>query len=296
LFLLAALVAGVITGVSCSAKPAETGQRADPQFDTTIAHPAYPDTHPIVLFDEAHNNFHTTFGRYRVFADLMRYDGYRIVPNEQPFTADTLQNAAVLVIANAVNASDMRDSAFTEAECQAVQDFVDQGGSLLLITDHQPFGTAAATLAGRFGVDMSEGVASDTANETKDGLLFGRDKGLVADHPVTLGRDESEKVNRVLTFTGQSLIGPPDSIAFVKFADTAVDTLGPGQERSARGRAQGIAFQHGKGRVVVLGEAAELSAQIYGSEPVGRMGMNVPGCDNRQMALNIMHWLSGLLN
>ena len=23
--------------------------------------------------------------------------------------------------------------------------------------------------------------------------------------------------------------------------------------------------------------------------------MNVPGLDNRQMALNIMHWLSGLL-
>ena len=25
------------------------------------------------------------------------------------------------------------------------------------------------------------------------------------------------------------------------------------------------------------------------------MGMNCPGIDNRQMALNIMHWLSGLL-
>jgi hypothetical protein len=23
-------------------------------------------------------------------------------------------------------------------------------------------------------------------------------------------------------------------------------------------------------------------------------GINVPGCDNRQLALNIMHWLSGL--
>jgi hypothetical protein len=26
------------------------------------------------------------------------------------------------------------------------------------------------------------------------------------------------------------------------------------------------------------------------------MGMNVPGIDNRQMALNIMHWLSGLID
>ena len=26
-----------------------------------------------------------------------------------------------------------------------------------------------------------------------------------------------------------------------------------------------------------------------------KFGMNVPGIDNRQMALNILHWLSGLL-
>ena len=38
-----------------------------------------------------------------------------------------------------------------------------------------------------------------------------------------------------------------------------------------------------------MGEAAELSAQLGGR---GRMGMNAPGIDNRQMALNIMHWLS----
>jgi hypothetical protein len=46
--------------------------------------------------------------------------------------------------------------------------------------------------------------------------------------------------------------------------------------------------------VVVLGEAGQLSAQILGASRVP-MGMNVPGIDNRQMALNIMHWLSGLI-
>ena len=62
---------------------------------------------------------------------------------------------------------------------------------------------------------------------------------------------------------------------------------------SAAGRAQGIAFKFGKGRVVVLGEAAMMSAQLAGPEK-RRMGMNMPGSDNRQLALNIMHWLSGL--
>ena len=54
-----------------------------------------------------------------------------------------------------------------------------------------------------------------------------------------------------------------------------------------------MAFSLGKGRVVVMGEAAELSAQVVGDGE--KFGMNVPGIDNRQMALNIMHWLSGLL-
>jgi hypothetical protein len=62
---------------------------------------------------------------------------------------------------------------------------------------------------------------------------------------------------------------------------------------SAAGRAQGAALSFGKGRVVVLGEAAMLTAQV--APRVFRFGMNLPGIDNRQLALNIMHWLSGLL-
>ena len=82
-------------------------------------------------------------------------------------------------------------------------------------------------------------------------------------------------------------------VAFLKFADTAID-VDEDDKVSAAGRAQGVAFTYGKGRVVVLGEAAQLSAQVYGLPPEP-MSMNVPGCDNRQMALNIMHWLSGLM-
>ena len=58
---------------------------------------------------------------------------------------------------------------------------------------------------------------------------------------------------------------------------------------SAAGRAQAVALPFGKGRVVVFGEAAMLSAQNV------NFGMNYPGTDNRQLVLNVVHWLSGLL-
>jgi hypothetical protein len=44
----------------------------------------------------------------------------------------------------------------------------------------------------------------------------------------------------------------------------------------------------------VLGEAAMLSAQLGGPNQMP-FGMKRPGIDNRQLALNIVHWLSGLL-
>jgi hypothetical protein len=59
-------------------------------------------------------------------------------------------------------------------------------------------------------------------------------------------------------------------------------------------------MRFGKGRVVVLGEAALLSAQIATS-PDGnpqrqkKFGMDAPGNDDRQFALNVLHWLSGLM-
>lgn len=65
---------------------------------------------------------------------------------------------------------------------------------------------------------------------------------------------------------------------------------------SAAGRAQGVALQFGAGRVVVLAEAGMFSAQVIeipGRGPM-RMGMNVPGHDDKQFALNVMHWLSRL--
>jgi hypothetical protein len=81
----------------------------------------------------------------------------------------------------------------------------------------------------------------------------------------------------------------------MKLADTAKDALpGVSEQASAAGRAQGLAFAFGKGRVVVMGEAGMLSAQLAGADK-RPFGMNRPGIDNRQLALNIMRWLSRVL-
>ena len=280
-------------------------QVADPHFNAHVDNPAFGKNFPRVLFDEAHNNFHTTTGRYKPFADLLFNDGYHVVVNRKSFAKESLQTFKILVISNALGAEDMDDDgadgpAFSEGECDAVYDWVRGGGALLLIADHAPFGAAAEILARRLGVNMSKGFTTDAVNAAKAWnsesiLVYSRENHLLGDGPITNGRSARERVNQVITFTGQSLKGPDGSEAFLKLADTAVDHIPPpGKDVSAAGRAQGIAFRLGKGRVVVLGEAGMLSAQLTGinNRP---FGMNVPDIDNRQLALNIMHWLSGII-
>jgi len=173
------------------------------------------------------------------------------------------------------------------------------GGALLLIADHAPFGGAAAVLAKRFGVDMSKGYTFDPQNCVEGSpaqLIFSRENKLLANHPIAEGRGEKERLNIVRSFTGQSLKGPEGSAAILLLSDTAIDrpNFNSQESVSAAGRAQAVALKFGKGRVVVQGEAAMLSAQVSGPDK-RTMGMNVPGNDDRQYVLNVMHWLSGVL-
>jgi len=278
------------------------GQQApDLAYDVSVAKPTYTDKHPKVLFDEAHFNVHTTRDGYKPFADLVRNDGYQVTPGDKPFEARVLAATEILVIANARGTAQRSEKpAFTEAECDAVQEWVRGGGSLLLVTDHYPIGHAAENLSRRFGVDMSKGTTMDPAHQAvgvggPSCLLFARTNQLLGDHFITRGRNEAEKINQVVTFTGQSLKGPADSVVLLKLGDTAFDRMPSDNNKPvpAAGRNQGLALKFGKGRVVVLGEASDISAQRAG--PQNRpMGMNYANCDNRQFALNILHWLSQL--
>lgn len=280
-------------------------QVADPHFDTRVENPAFTKNFPRVLFDEAHNNLDTPNNRYKPFADLIFNDGFHIAANRQPFTKTSLASYKILIIVNPVGAEDTDDEgadgpAFTAEECEAVNDWVRGGGALLLIADATPFGSATEILAKKLGVELSKAETTDPANADKEFdspsvIVYSRENHLLIDSSITSGRSDKERVNRVLVFSGQSLKGPQGSDSFLKLADSAVAEVGsPAKSASAAGRAQGIAFRVGRGRVVVLGDAAMLSAQLAGSnnQPVG---MNVPNIDNRQLALNIMHWLSGIL-
>jgi len=280
----------------------------DPNFKTEIEKPAFTKNTPRLMFDESHNNFHTSTSRYKPFADLLMNDGYRLVVNRQPFTEKSLASFKLLVIVNPlgddIDEPGAENSAFTDDECKVVHDWVRSGGALLLIADPGPFGKSAASLAKLFGVEMFSNVTEDPEHAAEEFLsnlvVYSRDNKQLIDHPITNGRDAAEKVNRVVVFRGQSLKGPQDGVAFLKLAETARDVTpstdgSPPSVVANRGVAQGLAMKVGDGRVVVLGDADMLSALLGEPPQKEPIGMNYPGVDNKQLTLNIMHWLSGIL-
>jgi len=283
-------------------------QRADYGWDPAVASPMYRSTHPRIVIDQAHNNASTAgwSNRYWPLARLLRNDGYDVQKRTQVFSQSSLDSTDVLIIANASGApkpqflgvnipisTDRKreDPAFTDEEIRVVHSWVEKGGSLLLIADHAPFGAANAALAEAFGVKMHQGFV-EVPNELSDPLLFSDDNHRLGSHIILSGESPESAVRRVMTFTGQSLDGPANAIVLLRLPDSAVEYAADGGDDlkpQQAGKAQGLALECSQGRVVVLGEAAMLTAQVAEGEP---FGMNTPGNDNRQLALNIMHWLS----
>jgi hypothetical protein len=241
-------------------------QLIDPDFKPRVARPAYAAAGPVIAIDEAHANRHTATGNYLPFADLMRADGYRVTASASKLTAETLKSVDIFVIVNATQP-------FTDGEADALRDWVREGGSLLLTADHAPYGAATQSLSQRFGVTMGEGWAYDSEKpgSTTTQLTYSRANGRLGRHPIMDGRDKSEAISLVKTFTGQSLTLPNGATALLSFSPTAREapdtaTLNaaavaagngphPATTFSVAGRAQGLAMPFGKGRVVVLGEA-----------------------------------------
>lgn len=309
-YLFALLVSSFAVG--CAFAQGVASQIADEGWSPTVSEPAFSrGDGPLVLVDAAHGNFHTIDGRYSAFAELLELDGYRVRSANTVVTEELLKPADVFVISNALPGGDDAEwklpatSAFTPDEIAVIVDWVRAGGALLLIADHMPFPGATADLADEFGVVFLNGYAVRSPEEG-GALSFTRSSGSLADHAITRGRSESERVESVTSFTGQAFrfVGtvsplmymPDDWVVLLPKVAAARDESTPSV--SARGLVQGGVLRFGSGRVAVFGEAAMFTAQSNVRRGVVRqMGMNHPAAsENAQFVLNVMHWLSGLLD
>jgi hypothetical protein len=281
-------------------------QLPDRDYAPPVARPMYlAGRGPVVCVDEKHHNFHTLGERFAAFGGLLERDGYRPVASAATFDAALLAACDVLVISNAQPNDDEWDrypvptpSAFTTAEITAVREWVDRGGALLLIADHQPLAGAAAKLAAAFDVEFTDGFARREPNHAEPDIFRSSDRTLRA-HAIIAGRDERESVASVRTFRGQAFRAPQAEPLIVLpagwvnlMSEKAWEFTDATPRLPVEGWLQGAVQTVGKGRAAFFGEAAMFSAQRVGPDRKP-MGMNAPGAEaNFQFVLNVMHWLT----
>ena len=297
-------IASLLAGCSLH----RTTQIGDVAWQPVVDNPEFQrGVGPRVVVDSAHGNWHTIDGRFAAFGRLLRADGYEVRDLPDALSSGSLEGADLLVIANPIHGGEEAEwvaptpSAFTAEEVEAVESWVRGGGSLLLIADHMPFPGAAAGLAAAFGVEFLNGFAL-RAGEGGGTRSFVFDDGTLVDHEIASGRNASERVASVKTFTGQAFRPGPTTPLLEMPADwelllpeEAWEFDDDTRRISTEGLVQAGVLEHGAGRVAFFGEAAMFTAQAVTRDGTTyRIGLNDPEApDNAQFVLNVVHWLTG---
>jgi len=277
---------------------------ADNDADVSVDKPLHPvGAGPIVAIDEGHHNYHTLAGRYAPFGAVLRNDGYRLVSLRGRVDPAALGPVRVLVVANALAASNVGNwkvptpSAFSKEEIEALQAWVRGGGALFLIADHMPFAGAADDLGRAFGFQFDNVYA--VRGDGRSPEIFSRATDTLFDNVVTRGGGRSPAVDEVQSFNGSSFRAPPTAMPIMRL-DEGWMLLYPteaGQFEAATPRRaamrddlRGAALAYGKGRVVVVSEAAMFTNQLVQGRPYG---FGRPSArQDKQLLLNIVEWLS----
>lgn len=307
------LVALTFTLMSCSDNP----QQADPDFtprNTAISFTS--ENSPVVLIDEAHNNFLTMSGRYRPFAQVLQSDGFTVKASSKKISLEHLKKANVIVIANALD-KPRRDwhppftYALADKEVDAIKQWVSEGGALFLVADHTPFPKVVENLALAFGFAFSDGHVDNavfqlenntlaqhiiTSSKRRDAdslqVLFG-EQGLIDTY------SNSREISQVKSFGG-SAFQIPEGAESLLTLDVGIKSIEPDipfkinastERRPVEGWSQGAVLQFGKGRIAVFAEGMMFSSQVD-TKSGKKYGFTSPGAEqNEQFLLNTMHWL-----
>ncbi|MGB6867134.1 MAG: hypothetical protein WBE11_15715 [Candidatus Aminicenantaceae bacterium] len=173
-----------------------------------------------------------------------------------------------------------------------------------MITDHMPDPTAIEKLADSFGIQVNNGyVLNGYFSGQEKPIVFKRSNKSLTESPLTNGRNPSERINAIATFSGSAfkvgtefepvLVLGPEKRSWIpkKLYDFHKDT----PSINVGGWYQGAVAEFGEWKVAFFSEAAMFTAQIFNQGRM-RVGMNHPlAKGNAQLLLNVMHWLSDLL-
>ena len=243
-------------------------------------------TRPRVLFDEAHGEAwtirpeaalamrpaHPADASYELAARALSDRDFVVEANvESPLTAGVLDESAILVIAHPSDPAWERTTGgsprLAESEIDAIEAFVKDGGGLIVLgeTEHEKYGNNLNELLARFGIRLE--------NETVQDY----------DHYVTAPSWILADLHEGGRGTDGDLLARVGSTCFYR---TTTISANHGARVVARSHATAslpgapllVASEHGRGRVVVLGDS-----DLFGDDCIDQL-------DHLALWLNLVCW------
>ena len=273
----------------------------DINVDLSVENPSFEfNEGPLVMIDAAHKNFFVQSHLIKPLVDIVLNDGYRVSFIDKKLTKENLNQAKILIIITALpfdfatQSSAAGMETYTENEVNEVQAWVNNGGSLLVFSEHAPFDQAINPLLKKFEIESSVGVTIDTLNYDKSynyRMIVFKGNNLNNSHPLVNGKYE---VKKLVSFGGSALSGEKyDNI--LKLGNSSLNVKHQtGNGPLGSGNSQGLAGFYGKGKVVAFGDSNGFTAMIFNNEDGSKMyaGMNSEGYDWKNFVLNTFDWLS----
>ena len=281
----------------------------DTPFNANVVHPKFKKGYgPKILIDAGHHNFVVELGLNKPLFDVAISDGYQIKIDSMQFTKEYLSNYNIVVIWPAMpfkfgSKNQVTDEiTFTTGELSALHDWVSNGGSLLMFSEHAPIDKSVTPLFNKFGIQLSTGIVVDSLNSDTpiempswkySFLKFTSKNGLLnTEHPITKGEKKNERISNILTIGGSGLTGDGYT-NILKLSSSAMIKKWNGTMPSGTPNSQCLAGNVGKGKLVALGDCNGFTAMSLKSGGYKlSAGMQVSVYDWKQFVLNTLHWLS----
>lgn len=221
------------------------------------------------VFDLAHAEIFSPLKdgpmNYTLFCDVLKQSGEEIGINREPITRAALIGIRTYILAGPVQP-------LTDDEVSALEEFVENGGNLLVMLHISP---PVARLTNAFGIAVSNFVLGET-----DGVIDGRPQDFrvtnLVDHALTSGLKDIA----VYGAWGLMAEGPAFIIASTSgkaWADMDRDRL-PGEGEPVQEFGIVAVSATGKGKVVVVSDDAAFANRFINS------------AGNRRFAENIIRW------
>ncbi len=216
-----------------------------------------------VLVDQAHTNYYSISSGYTTWKALLTTNGYNVTETTSAITADQLVGKKVFV-------TPLPQSNFSSTEKDVLLNWVNNGGSLMIIGDYFPyFSGVSSDLGSSFGMTIqSVSYATDNTNyEIYNSCIL-----LYLRNYTTYGS--------IMTGVGNTktyLAGPLASSTASSVIHLDVDAV-PSNAKIVYARKVGL------GRVILLGDSN------FWDDTNGMMGTNALG--NKKFALRSINWLA----